>query len=587
MEAAEVTSSETIANPDLQSGMPGSAIVRDAGGPAANAPIGAVDYRVEPSGYRHWSIKFDGPIATLSLNIDEDAGIRPGYKLKLNSYDLGVDIELNDAVNRIRFEHPEVRTVVMTSLKDRIFCSGANIFMLGVSSHSWKVNFCKFTNETRNGLEDSSTYSGLKFLAAVNGACAGGGYELALACDEILLVDDRSSAVSLPEVPLLGVLPGTGGLTRVTDKRHVRHDLADVFCTTTEGVRGARAKEWRLVDDIAKPAAFAAKVAERAAALAANSDRPADAAGVAMTRIERTVDDTGLRYRHVDVTIDRPKRLATFTIKAPSEALPATVDAIVAAGAAWWPLAMARELDDAILSMRTNELDIGTWLLKTSGDAATVLASDAILMQHRDHWFVRETIGFTRRTLSRLDVSSRTLFAMIDEGSCFAGTLLELALACDRTYMLALPDAPERAPTITVDEMNFGSFPMATEQSRLGRRFYDEEPALAAVRAVLGQPLDGDAALKVGLVTMAPDDIDWADEVRMACEERSSMSPDALTGMEANLRFNGKETMATRVFGRLTAWQNWIFNRPNAVGEKGALKLYGKGEKAQFDWNRV
>ena len=588
MEAAAATNSP-VNNPDadVPHRTAAGGNVREPGDAAANMPIAPVDYRIEPSRYRHWSMKFDGPVATLSLDIDEDAGIRPGYKLKLNSYDLGVDIELNDAVNRIRFEHPEVRTVVMTSLKDRIFCSGANIFMLGVSSHSWKVNFCKFTNETRNGLEDSSTYSGLKFLAAVNGACAGGGYELALACDEILLVDDRSSAVSLPEVPLLGVLPGTGGLTRVTDKRHVRHDLADVFCTTTEGVRGARAKEWRLVDDIAKPAVFAQKVAERAAALAASSDRPADAPGVALTPIERKVDDAGLHYPHVDVAIDRSKRVATFTIRAPEGPQPDTVDAIVAAGAAWWPLAMTRELDDAILSMRTNELDTGTWILKTTGDPAAVLASDAILLANQGHWFVRETIGFTRRTLSRLDVSSRTLFALIEEGSCFAGTLLELALACDRAYMLTLPDDAARAPTITVSEMNFGTYPMATEQSRLGRRFYDEAPALDAVRAKRGEALDGDAAMQVGLVTMAPDDIDWADEVRMAIEERSSMSPDALTGMEANLRFNGKETMATRVFGRLTAWQNWIFNRPNAVGEKGALKLYGKGEKAQFDWNRV
>ena len=555
---------------------------------ASDAGLAApVDYRTEPSLYRHWSLDFAGPVATLSLDIDEDAGVRPGYKLKLNSYDLGVDIELNDAVNRIRFEHPEVRSVVVTSGKDRIFCSGANIFMLGVSPHAWKVNFCKFTNETRNGLEDSSAHSGLKFIAAVNGACAGGGYELALACDEIILVDDRSSAVSLPEVPLLGVLPGTGGLTRVTDKRHVRHDLADVFCTTTEGVRGARAKEWRLVDEIAKPAAFAQKVAERAAALAEQSDRPADAHGVALTRIERSVEPDALRYRHVEIAIDRAKRMATFTVKAPQGPQPDTVEAIVAAGAAWWPLAVARELDDAILSMRTNELDIGTWALKTSGDASLVLASDAMLTKHRSHWFVRETIGFMRRTLSRLDVSSRTLFALIDEGSCFAGTLLELALACDRIYMLALPDTPDRAPTITVDEMNFGLYPMATGQSRLGRRFYDEEPALEAVRARAGKALDADAALAIGLVTSAPDDIDWSDEVRIAIEERAAMSPDALTGMEANLRFNGKETMFTRVFGRLTAWQNWIFIRPNAVGEKGALKLYGKGEKAQFDWKRV
>ncbi len=551
------------------------------------ATIAPVDYRTEPSRYRHWSLKFDGPVATLSLDIDEEAGVRPGYKLKLNSYDLGVDIELNDAINRIRFEHPEVRSVVVTSLKDRIFCSGANIFMLGVSPHAWKVNFCKFTNETRNGLEDSSAHSGLKFIAAVNGACAGGGYELALACDEIILVDDRSSAVSLPEVPLLGVLPGTGGLTRVTDKRHVRHDLADVFCTTTEGVRGARAKEWRLVDEIAKPAVFAQKVAERAAALAEQSDRPADAKGVALTKIERTVEADALRYSHVEVAIDRGKRMATFTIKAPEGPQPDEIDAIVAAGAAWWPLAVSRDLDDAILAMRTNELDIGTWVLKTSGDAAAVLASDAVSMKHNDHWFVRETIGFMRRTLSRLDVSSRSLFALIDEGSCFAGTLLELALACDRSYMLALPDASERAPTIMVNEMNFGIYPMATDQSRLGRRFYDEESALEAVRAKSGEALDADAALKIGLVTSAPDDIDWDDEIRIALEERATMSPDALTGMEANLRFNGKETMFTRVFGRLTAWQNWIFIRPNAVGEKGALKLYGKGEKTQFDWNRV
>ena len=562
--------------------------VASATGGAMKEPVAAVvDYRTDPSHYRHWSLKFDGPVATLSLDIDEDAGVRPGYKLKLNSYDLGVDIELNDAVNRIRFEHPEVRSVVVTSLKDRIFCSGANIFMLGVSPHAWKVNFCKFTNETRNGLEDSSAHSGLKFIAAVNGACAGGGYELALACDEIILVDDRSSAVSLPEVPLLGVLPGTGGLTRVTDKRHVRHDLADVFCTTTEGVRGARAKQWRLVDEIAKPAVFAQKVAERAAALAEQSDRPADAKGIALTKIERTVEPDALRYSHVEIAIDRAKRMAIFTVKAPQGAQPDDIAAIVAAGASWWPLAVARDLDDAILSMRTNELEIGTWVLKTSGDAAAVLASDAVSMKHKDHWFVRETIGFMRRTLSRLDVSSRTLFALIEEGSCFAGTLLELALACDRIYMLALPDAPDRAPTITVSEMNFGLYPMATDQSRLGRRFYDEEPALEAVRAKAGHQLDADAAMRIGLVTSAPDGIDWADEVRIALEERATMSPDALTGMEANLRFNGKETMFTRVFGRLTAWQNWIFIRPNAVGEKGALKLYGKGEKAQFDWNRV
>ena len=546
-----------------------------------------VDYQTQPSAYRHWKLKFEGPVATLAADFDENAGLRPGYKLKLNSYDLGVDIELNDAINRIRFEHPEVRTVVVTSAKDRVFCSGANIFMLGVSSHAWKVNFCKFTNETRNGLEDSSKHSGLKFLAAVNGACAGGGYELALACDEIVLVDDRSSAVSLPEVPLLGVLPGTGGLTRVTDKRKVRHDLADIFCTTNEGVRGQKAKDWRLVDDIAKPAVFAAKVQERALELAKGSDRPANGKGVALTPLQRTIEANALRYPFVTVEIDRAKRTASFIVKAPSGAQPSDVAGIEAAGSNWYPLQLARQLEDAILEMRTNELDIGLWLMKTEGDAAAVLAMDATLAAHRNHWLVRETIGYLRRTLSRLDLSSRSLYALIEPGSCFAGSFLELALACDRSYMLMLPDDAARTPRITVADINFGFFPMITGQSRLQRRFYDEAPALNAVREQAGKPLDADAAFKLGLVTSNPDDIDWADETRIAIEERVAMSPDALTGMEANLRFNGPENMFTRVFGRLTAWQNWIFQRPNAVGEKGALKVYGKGDKATFDWNRV
>jgi len=546
-----------------------------------------VDYQTHPSQYRHWKLSFDGAIATLTADFDENGGLAPGYKLKLNSYDLGVDIELNDAINRIRFEHPEVRTVVVTSAKEKVFCSGANIFMLGVSSHGWKVNFCKFTNETRNGLEDSSKHSGLKFLAAVNGACAGGGYELALACDEIILVDDRSSAVSLPEVPLLGVLPGTGGLTRVTDKRHVRHDLADIFCTTTEGVRGQKAKDWRLVDDIAKPAVFAQKVRERALQLAEQSDRPADGRGVTLTPLQRSVEADALHYGHVSVAIDRAKRTATFVVKAPTSAQPSDVAGIEAAGAAWYPLALARELEDAILSMRTNELDIGTWLITTQGDAAAVLAMDAVLVAHAQHWLVRETIGLLRRTFSRLDVSSRSLFALIEPGSCFAGTFLELALACDRSYHLALPDDEARAPKITVGETNFGFYPMVTGQSRLGRRFYDEAAPMDAVRAAAGQALDADAAYALGLVTLNPDDIDWADEVRIVIEERVAMSPDALTGMEANLRFNGPENMFTRIFGRLTAWQNWIFQRPNAVGEYGALKVYGKGNKAAFDWNRV
>ncbi|NIF77629.1 benzoyl-CoA-dihydrodiol lyase [Paraburkholderia sp. Cy-641] len=553
----------------------------------AVAPAARVDYRTDPSQYRHWKLSFNGPVATLGIDIAEDGGIRDGYKLKLNSYDLGVDIELHDAIQRIRFEHPEVRTVVVTSLKDRVFCSGANIFMLGLSTHAWKVNFCKFTNETRNGLEDSSRHSGLKFLAAVNGACAGGGYELALACDEIYLIDDRSSSVSLPEVPLLGVLPGTGGLTRVTDKRKVRHDRADIFCTVVEGVRGERAKAWRLVDEVVKPNRFDQAIQARALELAAHSDRPADARGVALTRIERTEREDGLGYQTVDVTIDRAKRVATFTARAPQEVQPADLDAIVAAGANWWPLQFARELDDAILSMRTNELGIGTWVFRTEGDARNLLAVDATLLQHRDHWFVRETIGLLRRTFARIDVSSRSLFTLIESGSCFAGTFAEFAFAADRTYMAALPANEDEEPAITLSEVNFGLYPMVTQQSRLARRFYEEAEPLDAVRALIGQPVKAVEAERLGLVTASPDDIDWADEIRIALEERAAMSPDALTGLEANLRFNGPETMETRIFGRLTAWQNWIFNRPNAVGEKGALKVYGKGSKAQFDVSRV
>ena len=550
-----------------------------------SADLSRVDYQTAPSRYRHWSLSFDGPLARLGMNVSEAGGIRPGYKLKLNSYDLGVDIELADALNRIRFEHPEVRAVVVTSLRDRIFCSGANIFMLGLSSHAWKVNFCKFTNETRNGIEDSSRHSGLKFLAAINGNCAGGGYEMALACDEIWLVDDRSSAVSLPEVPLLGVLPGTGGLTRLTDKRKVRHDLADVFCTTSEGVRGERAKQWRLVDEVVKTAAFAHKVDERARELAERSDRPTNARGVALTPLERTIESDRIRYPHVTVDIDRAGRRATVTVRAPRGPHPVTIDAIVAAGAAWWPLAMGRELDDAILSLRTNELDVGTWVFKTAGDSSAVLITDGAILEHREHWFVRETIGLLRRTFARLEVSSRTLIALIEPGSCFVGTLLELALAADRSYMLAA--TATETPRIVVTDANLGPYPLVTAQSRLQRRFYDEAEPLSAVRAALGKFLDAGQALELGLVTSAPDEIDWADEVRLALEERASLSPDALTGMEANLRFGACETMETRIFGRLSAWQNWIFNRPNAVGEKGALKLYGKGEKPQFDWRRV
>ncbi len=546
-----------------------------------------VNYQTDPSQYKHIKLGFEGQIARLTIDIDEDSGIRPGYKLKLNSYDLGVDIELHDAINRIRFEHPEVRSVVVSSGKDRVFCSGANIFMLGLSSHAWKVNFCKFTNETRNGIEDTSEHSGIKFIAAVNGACAGGGYELALACDEIYLVDDRSSSVSLPEVPLLGVLPGTGGLTRVTDKRKVRHDHADIFCTLAEGIRGQRAKDWRLVDEVVKPARFQDTITARAIELAGQDAISDDIKGIALTPLQKNESANGIDYQYVSVDIDREGKSATFTIRGPQGDLPESVDAIMQAGMNWWPLQMARELDDAILSMRTNELDSGLWLIKTAGDIDAVLKSDDILLNNKDHWFVRETLGLMRRTFARLDVSSRSLFALVEEGSCFAGSLLEPALACDRIYMLTLPDDEDKTPHVCVGPMNFGFLPMVTRQSRLARRFYDDSEKLSELQALSGERLEGDRAEQLGLVTYALDDIDWSDEVRIAIEERVSMSPDALTGMEANLRFNGTENMLTRIFGRLTAWQNWIFIRPNAVGDKGALKLYGKGEKPNFDWNRV
>jgi len=557
---------------------------------ALRAPM--VDYQTRPDRYDHWRLAFAGPVATLTLDVKEDRGLRPGYKLKLNSYDLGVDIELYDALQRIRFEHPEVRTVVITSARERIFCSGANIFMLGLSSHAWKVNFCKFTNETRNGIEDSSRHSGLKFIAACNGTTAGGGYELALACDEIILVDDRSSAVSLPEVPMLGVLPGTGGLTRLTDKRKVRHDYADIFCTTTEGIRGQRAKEWRLVDEVVKPAQFAEHVKRRALALAALSDRPSDANGVMLTPLTRAIDKAGYHYEFVDVQIDHSARRATITVNAPHQSQPAqpaqpdNIDGIVKLGANWWPLQMARELDDALLMLRTNNLEIGTWLLKTRGNADLVLAADAFLARHQSHWLVREVIGMLRRTLGRLDVSSRTLFALVDQGSCFAGTLLELALAADRIYMLQTEDSAA-APTLHLSALNFGAYPMVTHVTRLERRFYQDAAALERVHSAVGRALGAADAQELGLVTSAPDELDWHNEIRIALEERASLSPDALTGMEANLRFGVTESMESRIFGRLSAWQNWIFIRPNAVGELGALKVYGTGNKAKFNWERV
>jgi benzoyl-CoA-dihydrodiol lyase len=545
-----------------------------------------VDFQTDPSRYKHWRFAFDGPVATLTMDVAEDGGLRPGYKLKLNSYDLGVDIELHDALQRIRFEHPEIRTVVIASAKNRIFCSGANIYMLGLSSHAWKVNFCKFTNETRNGIEDSSAHSGLKFIAACNGTTAGGGYELALACDEIILIDDRSSAVSLPELPLLGVLPGTGGLTRVTDKRKVRRDHADIFCTNPDGIRGQRAKDWRLVDEIVKPQQFAEQVKKRALQLAEQSDRPLNAKGIALTPLRRTVDAAGLHYEYVDVQCNREARTATLTVRAPESVTHDTVEKVLAAGASWWPLQMARELDDAILTLRASELDLGLWILKTSGNAEAILAFDEFILSHQDNWFIREVLGMMRRTFARIDVTSRSMYAIIEPGSCFAGTLLELALAADRVYM---HDALEGQTTsfVALSKVNLGPLPMVNHLSRLAARFYGDEAQIEPLRQHIGKKLAPREALDAGLVTAAPDDLDWEDEIRQAIESRASQSPDALTGLEANLRFGPAETVETRIFGRLSAWQNWIFIRPNAVGANGALKVYGTGAHIKFNWERV
>jgi benzoyl-CoA-dihydrodiol lyase len=523
-----------------------------------------ISFDTHPGKYNHWKLSFDGAVATLALDIAEDKGIAPGYKLKLNSYDLGVDIELHDAVNRIRFEHPEVKTVVITSGKTRMFCSGANIYMLGLSTHAWKVNFCKFTNETRNGLEDSSLHSGLKFLAALNGTTAGGGYELALACDEIAMIDDRSSTVSLPEVPLLGVLPGTGGLTRIIDKRKVRRDLADVFCTTAEGVRAERAKDWKLVDHAARPQQFAEFVKNRALELAKDSDRPGGE-GVALTP---------LRKKLVELKIDNAARTAEIAVKGPTKE-----QIQIQRNAEWYPLQLARELDEAILDLRHNHLDVGLWIFKTRGGVQEALELDAVLEKNSGDWFVRETLGYLRRTFARLDVSSRSMFAVVEPGSCFAGTLAELLYAADRSYML---DAQENGPSIALSSLNFGTYPMVNGESRISAHYCGVVPELPA-----NKPFDTKRASQLGLITATPDDIDWEDEVRIAIEERVTLSPDALTGMEASLRFSGRENMLTRVFGRLSAWQNWIFVRPNAVGEQGALKVYGTGSKAKFNWERV
>jgi benzoyl-CoA-dihydrodiol lyase len=552
----------------------------------SQAKLAAIDFQTDPSRYKHWRLVFDGPVATLSMDVAEEGGIRPGYKLKLNSYDLGVDIELHDALQRIRFEHPEIRSVVITSAKNRIFCSGANIYMLGLSSHAWKVNFCKFTNETRNGIEDASAHSGLKFLAACNGTTAGGGYELALACDEIVLVDDRSSAVSLPELPLLGVLPGTGGLTRLTDKRKVRRDHADMFCTNPDGVRGERAKEWRLVDDAVKPQQFAEHIKQRALKLAGESDRPAGVKGVALASLKRTINEAGLHYGYVDVQWNREARTATITVRAPESTPEVSLDKAIAVGVNWWPLQMARELDDAILTLRAGELDLGLWILKTAGNPDAVLAVDEFILNHQDHWFVREVLGMMRRTFARIDVTSRSLYAIVEAESCFAGTLLELALAADRIYMR---DTQEDGsiPSMTLSKMNFGPLPMVNKLSRVAARFYSDDAQIEALRGAMGKKLSAREAVEAGLVTAAPDDLDWEDEIRQAIESRAAQSPDALTGLEANLRFGPGETLETRIFGRLSAWQNWIFTRPNAVGANGALKVYGTGAPVKFNWERV
>ena len=558
-------------------------------GPDLATAADRVDFETDPSRYRHWKLNVDGPTAELVMDVDENATLFPGYQLKLNSYDLGVDIELADAVQRLRFEHPGVKAVVMRSGKDRVFCAGANIRMLGGSTHVHKVNFCKFTNETRNGIEDSSRNSGQKYLCAIQGTAAGGGYELALACDEIILADDGNSTVSLPELPLLAVLPGTGGLTRVTDKRRVRRDLADAFCTLEEGVKGKRAVQWRLVDRVATNSRFGATVQETAARLAAASDRPADAKGIALTPLARTFTDAGVTYSTVKVDIDRAARRATITILGPTSPPPASTDALVAEGAGYWPLRCARELDDAILHLRLNETAIAVLVFRSQGDAAAVLAHDAFLDANKSHWLAREIIGQWRRTLKRIDVTSRSLVTLIEPGSCFAGTLAEIAFASDRTFMFSgtMPGNNEPPAAITLSAMSFGHYPMSNDLTRLATRFYGEPDSVEAARAAIGKPLTAEDAEEMGLVTIAYDHVDWADEVRIFLEERATYSPDGLTGLEANLRFTGPETMETKIFGRLTAWQNWIFQRPNAAGPDGALKRYGTGVKASFNPERV
>jgi len=548
-----------------------------------------IDFSTHPDDYCHWKLSIDGRVATLAMDVSEDDGLVPGYQLKLNSYDLGVDIELYDAIQRLRFEHPEVGAVVITSAKERVFCSGANITMLGKSSHAHKVNFCKFTNETRNSIEDASKNSGQTYLCAINGTAAGGGYELALATDHIILIDDGSSAVSLPEVPLLAVLPGTGGLTRVVDKRHVRRDHADVFCTLTEGIRGKRAVSWKLVDEIVPRSKMDDAVQARAKEYGDRSDRPVNSTGIQLTTLNRTIDDDAVTYDHVSLTFDRELSMVKINVSAPTETPPSDVAGIHAEAAAFWPMAIARELDDAILHLRANEADIGTWVFTTSGDADMIAAADAALLDNSEDWYVREVALFLKRVFKRIDVTSRSIFTLIEPGSCFTGTLFELVLAADRSYMLEGTFEGDNRPeaTVRLNDMNFGPLVMCNDLTRLATRFLNDDERLEDIRAEMGNNLDAVTAEELGIVTFAPDDIDWEDEVRLAIEERASFSPDSLTGMEASLRFAGPETIETKIFGRLSAWQNWIFQRPNAVGEEGALKRFGTGLKADFDNNRV
>jgi benzoyl-CoA-dihydrodiol lyase len=548
-----------------------------------------IDFQTDPSRYRHWKLDVAGDVATLTMDVDENAGLFEGYQLKLNSYDLGVDIELADAVQRLRFEHPEVKVVVVRSGKNRVFCAGANIRMLAGATHAHKVNFCKFTNETRNGLEDSSENSGQSFICVVNGTAAGGGYELALATDHIILADDGAAAVALPEVPLLAVLPGTGGLTRVVDKRKVRRDHADFFCTIEEGIKGKRAVAWRLVDEIAPNSKLEAKIAERAKEFATSSKRNGNGKGIALAPLKRTIDETGVRYGFVSVDIDRPARTATISIKAPDAAPPADIDAMIALGASFWPLQVARELDDAILHLRINELEVALVVFKSHGDPAQVAAYDAFLDANKAHWLINEIRHFWKRVLKRIDVTSRTLVTLVEPGSCFVGTLAELVFAADRSYMLiGSRDGDNRPPPkLQLSAMNFGPYPMSHGLTRLQSRFQADPQDVERAKEKIGAPLDAEEAEELGLVTFALDDIDWDDEIRVFLEERASFSPDSLTGMEANLRFVGPETMESKIFARLTAWQNWIFQRPNAVGEEGALRRYGSGQKPRFDMTRV